>query len=118
MRGVIRGSSSVDYLFQGIHLVATDLDGTLLRDDGGISPYTRDMLGLVQDAGLLLMLVTARSPRTLRVKAQQIGVTGLAICCNGALVYNLTADAIVEHRALSAAIARRIILALRAACAC
>ena len=32
-------------------LVATDLDGTLVRDDGSVSPYTAEVLARVEAAG-------------------------------------------------------------------
>lgn len=47
--------------------------------------------------------------------AQQVGVTGLAICCNGAIVYDLSAEAIVAHTPLASGVARRLVTALRAA---
>lgn len=96
-------------------LIATDLDGTLLRDDGTVSARTRAALERVRAAGITVVLVTARPPRTLRVMARDAGVTGLAVCCNGAILYDLAADAIMEHTALSATVAQRLIAALRAA---
>ena len=68
-----------------IRLVATDLDGTLLHDDGTISPRTRRAISRAQEAGITVVLVTARPPRTLRLLAEQAGVNGPAICCNGAV---------------------------------
>ena len=61
------------------------------------------------------MLMTARPPRILRAMAQQVGVTGLAICCNGAIVYDLVTDEIVGHAPLAAATAQRLVAALRTA---
>jgi len=97
-----------------IRLVATDLDGTLLRTDGTVSERTRRSIARAQETGIAVVLVTARPPRTLRTVAWQIGATGLAICCNGAIVYDLATDEIVEHTPLAAVTAQRLVAALRA----
>lgn len=97
-----------------IRLVATDLDGTLLRTDRTVSERTRRAIARAQEAGIAVVLVTARPPRTLRPLAWQAGVTGLAICCNGAIVYDVAADEIVGHEPLAAATAQRLVAALRA----
>ncbi len=96
-----------------IRLVATDLDGTLLRDDKTISERTRAALWRVQEAGIALVLVTGRPPRTLKIVAQELAVTGLAICCNGAIVYDLAADAIFQHDTLASDVARQLVTVLR-----
>jgi len=98
-----------------IRLVATDLDGTLLRDDKTISVRTIAALRRAREAGMALVLVTGRPPRRLKIVAQELGVTGLAVCCNGAIVYDLAADAIVEHNTLTADLARQLVGALREA---
>ncbi len=95
--------------------VATDLDGTLLRTDGTVSGRTRRSIARAREAGIVVVLVTARSPRTLRPLAQQVGVGDLAICCNGAIVYDLAAEAIVAHAPLASGVAQWIVTALRAA---
>ncbi|MGI8688396.1 MAG: Cof-type HAD-IIB family hydrolase [Thermomicrobiales bacterium] len=96
-------------------LVATDLDGTLLRDDKTISARTIAALRRVREAGIALVLVTGRPPRRLKSVARELDVTGLAICCNGAIVYDLAADAIVQHNTLAADVARQLVVALREA---
>ena len=97
-----------------VRLVATDLDGTLLRSDGTVSPYTRAVLQRVAER-LPIVLVTARPPRRAKLIANEVGVEGNVICCNGALVYDTLADAVVAHSPILAADARRLIESLRAA---
>jgi Cof subfamily protein (haloacid dehalogenase superfamily) len=97
-----------------VRLVATDLDGTLLRPDGTTSPYTRAVLRRVAE-GLPIVLVTARPPRRAKVIANELGVQGAVICCNGALVYDTLADEVVAHSPIPAAAARNLIESLRAA---
>ncbi len=98
-----------------VRLVATELDGTLLRDDKTISARTSAALRRVREAGLALVLVTGRPPRRLKIVAQELGVTGLAVCLNGAMVYDLAADMIVEHNTLATDLARQLVVALREA---
>jgi HAD superfamily hydrolase (TIGR01484 family) len=98
-----------------VRLIAADLDGTLLRDDGTVSERTRRSIARAQEMGIVVVLVTARPPRILRVMAQDVGVSGLAICCNGAIVYDLAADAIIRHAPLAATLAQRLVATLREA---
>ena len=44
-------------------LVATDLDGTLVRSDGSVSDYTRDVLVQLEDRGIPVVFVTGRPLR-------------------------------------------------------
>lgn len=43
-------------------LIATDLDGTLLRRDGSLGDRTIAAIGTAVDAGVTVVLVTARPP--------------------------------------------------------
>ncbi len=76
-------------------VVATDLDGTLLRSDGSVSERTRRALRLARRAGAEIVFVTARPPRSLTPIARQTGELGMAVCSNGAITYDVTADEIV-----------------------
>ncbi|HEX8347205.1 MAG TPA: HAD family hydrolase [Actinoplanes sp.] len=44
-------------------LVATDLDGTLVRSDDTVSAYTHEVLGRVRAAGIRVVGATGRGPR-------------------------------------------------------
>ena len=68
-----------------VRLIATDLDGTLLRDDGTISPRSRAAIHAAQHAGLWVVFVTARPPRDVRDLAGHAGLDGIAVCSNGAM---------------------------------
>ena len=96
-------------------LVASDLDGTLLGPGGTLSERTVRVLRRAADAGVVVVLVTARPPRTVRQLADQIQAKGLAICANGASIYDLDADAIVKHTACEPEIVAGLVRRLREA---
>lgn len=94
-------------------LVATDLDGTLIRTDGTVSARTRDALRRVENAGGTVVFVTGRPTRVMAGIVAQTQVSGLAICANGALVYDLDSGTAVSHRQLEAAAAVKLATAIR-----
>jgi Cof subfamily protein (haloacid dehalogenase superfamily) len=96
-----------------VRLVAIDLDGTLLRSDGSVSSRTRAAVAATRQAGIEVAVVTARSPRSVRTIAADLGLSGLAICANGATVYDLDTDEIVRHQPLAVETAHRIVRGLR-----
>ncbi|WP_149179509.1 HAD family hydrolase [Streptomyces sp. TRM49041] len=77
-------------------LVATDLDGTLLRSDETVSQRTRDALAAVTEAGAAHIVVTGRSVPWTRHILDDLGYEGLAVCGQGAQVYHAG-----EHRLLT-----------------
>ncbi|WP_199844711.1 Cof-type HAD-IIB family hydrolase [Streptomyces sp. DSM 15324] len=70
-------------------LVATDLDGTLLRDDKSVSPRTVAALAAAEEAGIEVFFVTGRPARWMDVVSEHVHGHGLAICGNGAAVVDL-----------------------------
>src|SRR5947209_4137610 len=98
-----------------IRLIATDLDGTLLRSDRTVSQRTRLAMAEAQAHGITVVIATARHPVTAKQFAEMAGVSGLAICANGALVYDLARDEILTHETLAIATAAEIATRLRAA---
>lgn len=94
-------------------LVAIDLDGTLLRSDHTVSERARNALATAQAVGMEIVLATARSPRSVRMIAADAGLSGVALCANGAIVYDLDDDRILLHRPLAAAVAHRVVRGLR-----
>lgn len=69
-------------------MIATDLDGTLLRADGTVSARTREALAAAADAGALHVVVTGRAVRRTRDILDFLGYQGLAVCGQGAQVYH------------------------------
>lgn len=79
------------------------MDGTLLRSDGSVSERTRASLTRASERGITLVVVSARPPRIIRDYCEMLGLQGLALCCNGAIVYDPRRHAVVESIALDAA---------------
>ncbi len=84
----------------GLALVASDLDGTLLDPEGRLSRRTRSALDAVRSRGVEVVAVTGRPPRWLETLAADLG-PGLAICANGALVWDLATGRVVEAEVLA-----------------
>lgn len=70
-------------------LVATDLDGTLIRTDGTVSDYSRNVLAELDRRGVPVVIVTARPIRWMDDLWSMVGQHGLAIVSNGAAVVDL-----------------------------
>ena len=96
-------------------LVATDLDGTIVPWDGEISDRTVSALKAVESRGVPVVFVTGRPPRWLPDVAARTGHTGLAICANGALLYDMHTDRIVDTFPLSVEVGLEVVRRLRAA---
>lgn len=96
-----------------LRMVATDLDGTIVGPRG-ISPRTVAALAAVRDAGVHVVFVTGRPPRWLGDVVEATGHTGLALCGNGALVYDVARAEVVTSRTLDAATATEVAQRLRA----
>jgi HAD superfamily hydrolase (TIGR01484 family) len=83
----LRGSTAFPY-----QLVATDLDGTLLRSDQSVSERTREALAAATAAGAAHIVVTGRSAPWTRPVLEDLGYQGLAVCGQGAQVYHVGED--------------------------
>jgi HAD superfamily hydrolase (TIGR01484 family) len=70
-------------------LVATDLDGTLVRSDGTVSDRTREVLAAVEELGVPVVFVTGRPLRWAEDVFDYVGEHGLAVVSNGALVWDV-----------------------------
>ncbi|MCG6494834.1 HAD family hydrolase [Kitasatospora sp. A2-31] len=88
-------------------LVATDLDGTLLTSEETVSERTRAALAAATGAGALHIIVTGRSAAWARPVFDEIGYRGIAVCGQGAQVYDAGA-----HRLLTSLTLDRRLAAL------
>jgi hydroxymethylpyrimidine pyrophosphatase-like HAD family hydrolase len=86
-------------------LVASDLDGTLLRNDDTLSPRTKAAIDRVVERSIFVM-ATGRPPRWVHPVAELLGHRGLAVCSNGAVIMDLTDESIVDAQLLQPGHAR------------
>ncbi|CAN5165660.1 HAD family hydrolase [soil metagenome] len=70
-------------------LVATDLDGTLLRTDGTVSARTRSVVAALRLRGIPVVGVTGRGPRLLEMVRRDVGNEGLVVLAQGGYVTDL-----------------------------
>ena len=98
-----------------VRMVATDLDGTLLRSDNSVSERTRAALRAADDAGLLVAFVTGRPPRWLDQVVETTGHLGVAVGANGAVLYDLATETVLTVHHLDPAILGPLTTDLRAA---
>ena len=77
-------------------LIATDLDGTIVSHKGVITQRTIDAFTRARDLGVHVFFVTGRPPRWMGEIRDAFGF-GAAICCNGAMLYDLINDAVLEE---------------------
>ncbi len=95
-------------------LIGCDLDGTLVRTDGTISARSVAAIARAENNGVPVVIVTGRPPRWLAEVADALGHRGLAVCANGALVYDLHTEEVVREDLLDPAVLREVVEALRA----
>src|ERR1700759_3720428 len=95
-------------------LIASDLDGTLVCSDGTIDDRTRRAIAAVEAAGATVVFCTARPHRGLEPLARETGHRGVAICHNGAMLWDLHTESVLEASPLSPEIARELVERLEA----
>ncbi|MER5494809.1 Cof-type HAD-IIB family hydrolase [Streptomyces sp. NPDC002454] len=78
-----------------LSLVATDLDGTLLRNDDSLSARTRAALALAVAAGATHVVATGRPVPQVVPVLRGLGHRGFAVCGQGAQLYDAAAGRIV-----------------------
>jgi Cof subfamily protein (haloacid dehalogenase superfamily) len=78
-------------------VVATDIDGTLLRSDETISPRATAAIASLVERGSTFVLATGRPPRWVHPIAKLVGQKGLAVCSNGAMIVDLIDESVVHQ---------------------
>src|SRR5439155_4287866 len=71
-------------------LVATDLDGTLVRSDDTVSPYTHEVLARVRAAGIRIVGATGRGPRLTELVRRDIPSADVLVMGGGSRVVDVT----------------------------
>jgi Cof subfamily protein (haloacid dehalogenase superfamily) len=82
-------------------LIASDVDGTLLNNDEELSPRTREAVTAAVAAGAHFVLATGRPPRWIPPVVEALGFAPMAVCANGAVLYDAATDRVVSARTLA-----------------
>jgi len=82
-------------------MIASDVDGTLLDDDEKITARTREAVHAAVACGAQFVLATGRPPRWVQPVVDALGFAPMAVCANGAVIYDPATDRIVSARTLS-----------------
>lgn len=90
-------------------LVATDLDGTLIRSDGTVSARTRSVLRQVRDAGIEVVGVTGRGPRLRTLSVAAVEVARYLVCAQGGYVLDLETGGVLRATRLAGPVAQRAV---------
>jgi hypothetical protein len=83
-------------------LIATDVDGTLLDEDERVTPRTKAAVLAAVAAGTRFVLATGRPPRWISPVVDALGFAPMAVCANGAVLYDAATDRILSAKTLSA----------------
>ncbi|MCQ4209917.1 HAD family hydrolase [Streptomyces longispororuber] len=90
-------------------LIATDLDGTLLRSDDTVSDRTRAALAAATAAGARHIVVTGRPAPRVKPLLDDLGEGGLAVCAQGAQLYDAAHDRLLWSLTLDRELAEQAI---------
>lgn len=73
-------------------LVATDLDGTLVRADGTVSEYAQNVLRKVRESGVVVVGVTGRGPRLIELCRRDLPDADFWVLAQGGYVLDQRDD--------------------------
>ncbi len=80
-------------------LIVSDFDGTLVNDDGTIAKENQDAIASYVAAGGKFAFCTGRLPNGILPRASELGLKGLACCCQGTIIVDIeTRKSIFEAR--------------------
>jgi Cof subfamily protein (haloacid dehalogenase superfamily) len=95
-------------------LIATDLDGTLVRSDDTVSAYTHEVLGRVRAAGIRVVGATGRGPRLTELTRNDIRDADFLVLAQGGWVIDQAESQILRSERLSGAAVAALLADLEA----
>ena len=84
-------------------LIACDVDGTLIGEDEKVTVRTREAVRAAVASGAQFVLATGRPPRWIPPVVDGLGFAPMAVCANGAVIYDPATDRVLSARTLSVA---------------
>src|SRR5688572_26484923 len=103
MQPAMRSEAPSDAGASPIRLIALDVDGTLLNSNHEASEGNRNAVRAAVEAGLHIVLASARSPGALRLLLAALGINGYVVAYGGGLICyvdnssNEVTDVIASH---------------------
>ena len=79
------------------HVVASDLDGTLLSPEHTLTPYAKETLQLLTQQGVHFVFATGRHHIDVSQIRDNLGISAFMITSNGARVHNTAGELIFSH---------------------
>lgn len=95
-------------------VIATDIDGTLLRSDHTISPRTMTALADAQAAGWLVVPISGRHPYSILPIVAGTPLLGFCVGSNGAVGMDLRTERVLFEDTITVPAQRDIVAAMRA----
>src|ERR671920_1404026 len=92
-------------------LVATDLDGTLVRSDETVSAYTHGVLDRIRAAGIPVVGATGRGPRLTELTRNDIRAADYLVMAGGGRVVDqrdLDGPVVLRDERISGAVVARL----------
>ncbi len=96
-------------------MIATDIDGTMLRPDGTLAPRVRTALHDAADAGIHVVPATGRPEMVATDVIEALGLGQHWVFANGAMTRNLTTEQTVRGYWMNPVVAQGLIVEMRAA---
>lgn len=79
------------------HIIASDLDGTLLSPDHRLTPFTKQTLQLLTARGIHFVFATGRHHVDVAQMRDNLKIEAYMITANGARVHNIANELIYSH---------------------
>ena len=80
-------------------LIVSDFDGTLVKKDGAIDEYNKEMIKEYRQSGGTFAISTGRLPVGILPRARELGLEGMLCCCQGAIIMDIqTGKAILDEK--------------------
>jgi Cof subfamily protein (haloacid dehalogenase superfamily) len=93
----------------GIGLIALDIDGTLVGEDGIVRPRVKHAIARAQAVGVRFTLVTGRMFAAAQPFAASIGVDGPIVCYQGAGIYDAQSGKALRETPVDQSVTREVL---------
>jgi Cof subfamily protein (haloacid dehalogenase superfamily) len=105
---------NLDHLRSGLHVVAIDLDGTVVGEDLEVRPFTRQVFAALHAGGIRVIITTGRMFSTTLAYARILQGEGPVVCYQGALIRDLLTKRTLFHEPLDLDLSLLVLAALEA----